>query len=812
MKKPGKRYYIDSRSVIDPADAIFIPLVTNDGDGHDYVRELYKAGVREFLFSRKLGAVLKKDCKDAIFHKVDDTFRALIEKAIERRVVIKDPIVAITGSRGKTIVKEWIDILLKGKTVRSPRSYNSHIGVPLALVNMNYVPGNPVLMEVGISQKGDMLLQQALLRPDIVVLTNVTDEHDEGFSDYEEHIFEKVSLAKQSSVLVLNKNATDIIEVVNRSLLPVNPFLNILLCDLKEETFEVEVNYMGYKKSYTYEIDDLTRSQLNDIIKTPEDKENLTLALGATFSLDASKVKQALRMIGSLHPIHARLTVLEGINNRVLVVDNFRADTLSLMQPLDYCRRIAKGDGMSFILYNNLPEGMKLKYKDLLEIGELALKYGFQRTYVIDPEPPRLWGKLMEKNIVCFRNINSVADEILNSRKPDKVLLFHSPYWDNGFKELIGHFQVHMNETTLEVNLDSLIHNYRFFRHHLYRDTGIICMLKAFGYGTGSVEIARCLEQQGVSMLAVAVTDEGVELREKGIRCPIMILNPRSLNHNILLSHNLEPVIYNFEMLDVFDKMIKIEGEGKIKVHIKLETGMRRLGFLSSEIDELSRRLNRLEPYIEVSTVFSHLATADCPDMDDYTLSQIRDFVTMADRLESLLGYHIKRHILNSAGILRFPEAQMDMVRLGIGLYGIKTLPDPIEEELRPIATLVTKIISLKLWSKGESVGYGRKGKLQRNSVIATLPVGYADGIDRRMGNGRVHFLVNGKKCPTVGNICMDLCMIDVTDVEDCTIGTRVEIFGESLPINEHAFALDTIPYEIIASVSKRVNRVYYRD
>ena len=341
-------------------------------------------------------------------------------------------------------------------------------------------------------------------------------------------------------------------------------------------------------------------------------------------------------------------------------------------------------------------------------------------------------------------------------------------------------------------------------------ETGIVCMVKASGYGAGSYELAKTLQSQGAAYLAVAAVDEGVDLRRAGITMPIMVLNPRMVNYKTLFSYHLEPEIYSFEVLDEIISEAQKCGITDYPVHIKLDTGMHRLGFREEDMARLVEVIAS-QSAIKPRSVFSHLATADCPDMDEYTLRQFDYFDRCCDKLQQGFDYHIMRHILNSTGIIRFPEHQHDMVRLGICLYGVPTLDDEVQRHLKPISALYSTITSIKEWDESEAVGYSRRGVLYRHSRIATVPIGYADGIDRHLGNGRAEFVVNGKRCPTVGNICMDICMIDVTDV-DCHVGDQVEIFGPNIPVTEVAERLDTIPYEILTSVSMRVKRIYYRE
>lgn len=767
-----KNYIIDSRSILDPVNTVFVALQTLSGNGHTYIPSLYEKGVRHFIVSSEYN--IDEKYNNANFIIVDSPLDTLKELASKKRKNLKVPVVAITGSRGKTIIKEWAYLLSSGKIARSPRSFNSQIGVPLSILNTDLANNIPFVIETGISKAGEMNSQEKVIRPDIVVITNITNEHIEGFSSREEQIKEKLILAKNASYLIYIKGDTELERIINNFLIPQNPKIKLL-----------PIN--GYKSDYY--------------------KSNIKLALKLLDTLD---IKPNRTLLDYLPNIDTRTRLKEGLNNSTLLIDNFTSDVQSISQTLDYARRISSSVlRRSMIIDNNFQNGLKIKSDTLLDISNLASDFGFNNIFIIDSNND---DKLPQNDQIT---IVTSELELLDIFPPENLnndfVLFHTQQLSKNFNDIISTFEIQQNETSLDINLDAIVHNYNYFKSKIKPETGIICMLKAFGYGTGSVEIARAIEVQGAAAIAVAVIDEGIELRQKGIKCPIIILNPRTQNLDALREANLEPVIYNFHLLDKIEKFIKINNSYTLNVHIKLETGMRRLGFLYNELPLLIERLNKL-PRVNVKSVFSHLATADCLDLDDYTQAQIDMFRIMSNNLEAGLGYSFKRHLLNTAGIIRFPEAQMDMVRLGIGLYGIKTLPGELENQLRNVATLTTRIISLKNWKAGNSIGYGCKGKLTHNSTIATLPVGYADGIDRRLGNKNGYVLVNGHKCPYIGNICMDICMIDVTDVPDCNIGTKVEIFGDVLSINHIADTLETIPYEILTSVSKRVNRTYFRE
>lgn len=728
---------IDSRSVVNPATTLFVALRTPNNDGHAFIPQLISQGVKHFIVDHIPADVAS--AADVVFLKVDDTLRALQAIGSMCRDRLSGTVVAITGSRGKTTLKEWIYQALSGvdglKVSRSPRSYNSQIGVPLSLWSAD-ADADIVLIEAGVSRKGEMEILRDIIRPDFGFLTEITSEHDDGFASREEKIREKLLLFADCGVY---RNAVD--EMVSR-----------IVAETGVEDIEV-IN--------------VSDNSLNSV------NEAFTRLLLRRLSLPEKLASKG-------HAVVTRLNVFDGVNNCRLILDRFTADTSSLRLALDFMRRQVPGNFKRALIIN--PEGFIGSEADL----ERAIAdYGVDRVIRSD-----------EIDLAAL-----APDDFYN----EAIMLYGA-----GMEPVYAMLEAKQHETLLEVNLDSIVHNFNYFRSKVRPATGVICMLKAHGYGAGSIELARTLQAQGAAYLAVAVVDEGVELRQAGITMPIMVLNPRAQNYRVMFDYRLEPEIYSFEMLDEIARSAAKHGVSGFPVHIKLETGMRRLGFVKEDLPELARRLNAA-PQIEASTVFSHLACADQPEEDDYTRSQFAYFAECCDILDAALPVRPRRHILNSTGIVRFPEMQYDFVRLGIGLYGIPTMADGSMSGLRNVSSLSSPIISLKHWPAGTTIGYNRRGRLDRDSVIATIPVGYADGIDRHLGYGNARFLINGHRCPTVGSICMDICMVDVTDVE-CAVGDRAEIFGDHISPIELADQLSTIPYEVICSISPRVKRLYFRD
>lgn len=802
----GLKYIIDSRSLTDPCGTVFVAIETPSNDGHKFIPELIAKGVRSFIVSRDVSIPQDINSEEINFIKADNTLDELRVEAQEKLSRLGTPVIAITGSRGKTIVKEWLDILLDGKTNRSPRSFNSQIGVPLSVLNM---PENtfPVIIEAGISKPGEMIRHQHLLKPNIVVITNVTDEHDEGFENREQKIKEKMILAEQAEYIVYPGDDCAIVRAIEE-LKRKNSRLETIEWKIEgNEGIIVHAAQDGSDCSCSKIL--LDKLGLENNFLHSYDYSNFMTAIATCEALKDYDIRVNWSKVLSLPRLVTRLSFLEGRNNSKIIVDKFRSDVISMAQAFDIVRRSSSRKKW-FIVNNLVEEPFKIKPEEIKSLVDEALAYGFEHNIVLEDKKESVEAIVRNDNVSCFCNLNDFFKYKDCNGEEGATYFIHSPQDNWVLETLLGNFEARLHETTLEINLDALGHNFNYFKSMLKPSTGIVCMLKAFGYGTGSVEIAKTLEAKGVSAVAVAVIDEGIELRDKGVKCPIIVLNPHAHNMDAMFEKRLEPVIYNFGLLDEIAVALKKRGEHSYPVHLKIETGMRRLGFMDTEISALVTRIRNIKEYIKVDSMFSHLATADCPDMDDYTVGQIELFKECAQHIENGLGYVCKKHILNTAGIIRFPEYQMDMVRLGIGLYGVATLPEPLEEGLQPVASLYSTIISLKKWKKGDSIGYGGKNTLSHDSLVATVPIGYADGLDRRFGNGKASMMVKGVPCPTVGNICMDICMIDVTNVPECTVGTKVELFGRNIDIQRLADTLGTIPYEILTSVSQRVKRVYF--
>lgn len=794
----------DSRSLTYPERTLFFALKTKNNDGHHFIQPLYKHGVRNFVIENN--AQIPEGMDDANFIIVNSPLQALHALASHHRNKFSIPVIAITGSKGKTTIKEWLYLLLHDdyKIVRSPRSFNSQIGVPLSLWEINENT-NLAIVEAGISTIGEMTPLQRIIKPTLGIFTNLDDEHAEGFESKEQKCEEKCLLLSQCDCVIYNAddkiiNSTislncSVPQEIAWSLKDADKPLFISKVEYGEESTHVVYNFLGV--NHEFNLPFTGRLDIQNALHCLA----VMIYLHVPFGIIEERMAK-------LAKIATRLNVIEGCNNCLLISDSYTSDYNSLAPALDFmARRATHGRSTTVILsdvmnesfsdavlYKNIAELLKTRQVDkFIGIGPDMVRHS--NYFGVDAQFYDSTKEFLEK---C-----STSDFI-----NEQILIKGTPAFN--FTDIIDMFEAKQHETVLQVNLDTVANNFNFFRSKLKPETKIVCMVKAKGYGAGSYELAKTLQDRGAGYLAVAVLDEGVDLRKAGISMPIMVLNPMVMNYKALFSFNLEPEIFSIEMCKEIIKEAEKFGITNYPVHIKLDSGMHRLGFLKEQLPELVKLLQN-QNAITPCSVFSHLATADCLDMDDYTMMQFKYFDECCEILQAGFKHHIMRHILNTAGILRFPDHQFDMVRLGIGLYGIKILNNGMEDALKPVSSLQTVIISIKDWNEETTIGYSRKGKLERKSRIATIPIGYADGLNRHLGRGNSKVYVNGTLCPIVGNICMDMCMIDVTEAQ-CKVGDNVEIFGENIPVSTLSDILDTIPYEILTSVSERVKRVYYRE
>lgn len=795
----------DSRALTtNPESALFFALRTEVGDGHNYLKRMFLSGVRAFVVNR-----LPENCRefpDSDFIVVDDPWELLSKLGAEARKKFRGTVLAITGSQGKTTVKEYLYQALSPVTDinRSPRSFNSRLGVPLSLWRLSESDGIAVI-EAGISRPDEMASLASAIDPEIVLFSNLGKEHIENFHSSEQLAREKVLLAMKAKIAVCGNEYPKLLQALNE-LKSQNKNLEIFTWSLTEDEATVSFSFENQDIRVTYKGD-------TQEIKSPfpfvtrADKENLASVVTTLLAL-GYRIDDINQYICRISHVDTRLDMAQGVNNCKLIYDSFTPDFESLETALDFLKRRADGlEVKRTLILGDLLEGGDYEERIYSSAAACIKAAGITRLICIGPRL-RSHARFFPDDTAYFETPDEFMAHCSTSDFSSEIILVKGA--DPEMESIRTNLEARTHETVLEVNLDAMVRNLNYFRSHLPVSTGIVAMVKASGYGAGSVEIAKTLQEHGVSYLAVAVLDEGIELRRAGISMPIMVLNPKVVNYKAMFENRLEPEIYSEEMLcDVIREAAK-NGVADYPVHIKLDTGMHRMGFNAEELPSLAATL-RNSREIQPATVFSHLATADCPDMDEFTILQINRFEEYTDFLFENCGHTFKRHLLNSAGILRFPQYHYDMARLGIGLYGANTLPPEMEKPLDNVSTLRTVVIAVKERKKGEAIGYSRKGLLTRDSIIATIPIGYADGMNRHFGNGRSQVYINGSYAPTIGNICMDACMIDVTDIP-CRPGDVVEIFGPHLPVERLAEILDTIPYEILTSVSPRVKRIYYRE
>lgn len=792
---------IDSRKLVHPEGTLFVALVTDRNDGHRYIQDLLEKGVQNFLVSSLPDL-------PANYILVDNSLKALQDLAAYHRQQFQIPVVGITGSNGKTVVKEWLYHLLKEEhtIVRSPKSYNSQVGVPLSVLEM--APEHDLaIFEAGISMPNEMAQLERIIRPTIGVFTNIGQSHGENFSSERQKVEEKLRLFEEVNTLIYCADYPSIqTSIQNRFPKGATSLLNWGKADGVDLQILKIASIVGHTRiSALYH-----HIQVDLEIPFSDDAsiENaihcwlVMLHLGYSQEVIADRMKD-------LEPIAMRLELKEAINHCSLINDSYSLDLNSLRVALDFMVQQNQHSRKTVILSDIFQTG-KDPDKLYLEISQLLSGKGIQKIIGI--------GRQLKAHARYFpmeKSFYETTGDFLvhhpfSSFRDETILIKGARVFE--FEKISVALQQKVHETVLEVNLDAMVHNLNYYRSQLTPGTKTMAMVKAFSYGSGSFEIANLLQFHHVDYLAVAYADEGVELRKAGITLPIMVMNPEEQSYDLLLQYHLEPEIYNLRTLIGLEKAIQSYNEpisGKVLVHIKVDTGMHRLGFEPTDLPALIERI-RIHPLLKIQSVFSHLSASEDPQHDIFTRSQIERFRASCKAIEAGIGYPFIQHILNSAGIGRFPEAHLGMVRLGIGLYGVG-YDDQEQSKLRNVSTLKSTISQIKKVPKGETVGYSRAGEVQRDSLIAIVPIGYADGLNRRLSKGVGKLFVAGRIAPIVGNICMDLCMIDVTDIP-AKEGDSVIIFGEENPIANLARDLGTIPYEILTGISRRVKRVYFHE
>lgn len=799
----------DSRSLCFPEETMFFAIKSERNDGHKYIAGLYDRGVHNFVVTT-VPDDYEKLYPEANFLKVTNTLEALQRLAERHRDEFDIPIVGITGSNGKTVVKEWLYQVLSPDcfVTRSPRSYNSQIGVPLSVWLMNDET-KVGIFEAGISQPGEMLALRDIIQPTIAVITNLGAAHQENFSSMEEKCKEKLILFHDAPTAIYNADDETIKKVVDGS-----DYKGEKLCwSLKdkqspmyidsvkkgETTTTISYIYNNVSKNVvgSFSIPFIDDASIEDAI--------VTALIALRLGVDADKLSERM---GKLEPVAMRLEVKEGRHGCTLINDSYNSDINSLDIALDFMNRRPdhKGRRRTLILSDIQQSGMAPA--DLYrEVSRLAKERGVEKFIGIGPVISDNANEIDINEKFFFNSVSSFLDSTVFRTLRDEVILIKGAR-QFGFDQITDLLVEKVHETVLEVNLNAVVANLNYYRSFMKPETKLVCMIKADAYGAGSVEIAKTLQDHRVDYLAVAVADEGATLRRNGITANIMIMNPEMSAFKTMFDYDLEPEVYSFRLLDALVKAAEKEGITGWPVHIKLDTGMHRLGFdPEKDMEKLIDKLKHQNAVIPRS-VFSHFVGSDDDNFDEFSARQFALFDKGSKQLQAAFDHKILRHIDNSAGIEHFPERQLDMCRLGLGLYGINSRNNHI---INNVSTLKTTILQLRNVPAGDTVGYSRKGKIDHDSVIAAIPIGYADGLNRHLGNRHGYCLVNGKKAEYVGNICMDVAMIDVTGIP-CKEGDSVEIFGDDLPVTVLSDALDTIPYEVLTGISNRVKRVYFQD
>ena len=797
---------IDSRNISFPQETLFFALQGPRRNGHSFIQNAYNDGVRNFVISKKIKT---ETFEQANFILVDDTIQALQKLTMHHRESFHIPIIGVTGSNGKTIVKEWLYTLLEDdlNIVKSPKSYNSQIGVPLSIWQMdtNHEMG---IFEAGISEVGEMEKLQAIIKPDIVIFTNIGPAHQSGFISTTQKIQEKLKLFGDSGMLIYCRDHEKIHQVLFNAKQTIRT-----LCWTSKQNEAADIHFNLTKQLKHTEVKATYHGSSFNFKLPFVDESSIENALHCCCVLlcDSSYHDDEIlnEKLALLNAMPMRLELKAGINNCTLIDDTYNTDYESLKIALDFQEQQNSHLKNTLVLTDIFQSG-KSKAKLYTEIANLINEKNISRLIGIGPKIKKHQDKFKVKDKVFFNKTKSFYKKIDQFKFNGECILFKGA---RKFKleSIVNALSQKLHRTSLEVNLNTITDNLNVYKNKLKSSTKIMAMVKAFSYGAGTFEIANTLQFNKVDYLAVAYTDEGVALRKAGIKSPIMVLNPDSNTYKPLLKYNLEPEIYSLSQIELLSSFLKKSKNKKpLKIHLNIDTGMNRLGF---DIDDVSLLIDRLkhETNFEVASIFSHLASSEDKTESKFTNQQITTFKKAARDIERQLKIKTLKHILNSNGISNYGKHQMNMVRLGIGLYGIDGT-DKLQDQLRLVSKLKTYIAQIKEIKMGETIGYGRVGKAEKDMQIATVCIGYGDGLPRLVGNNKFAMNIAGQSASIVGNVCMDMCMLDVTDLKNVKEGDEVIVFDSVETLNALANAAQTIPYEILTNIAQRVKRVYYKD
>ncbi len=797
---------IDSRKLLFPSSSLFFSLPGPRRQGSAFVQDLYSKGVRNFIVDDSF-IFSPQDFEAANIIAVKNVLEALQQLTAEHRSQFHFPVIGITGSNGKTIVKEWLYQLLQQdyNIVRSPKSYNSQIGVPLSVWQMN-AQHTLGIIEAGISMPGEMERLEKVIQPGIGIFTNIGEAHSEGFENIADKISEKVKLFANSDKVIYCKDEVLVAEAMS----------------LLQQKNNTVLFTWGEDAAATLCISSIQIQPFNTVIKAVYKEKKLSISI--PFTNDAA-VKNAItcwcvllllniddeliqERMSQLKPVEMRLELKQGINNCSVINDSYSADITSLSIALDFLQQQQQHPKRTVIISDILQSGKT--NKDLYrQVADILQQKNINRLVGVGTEIVKYSDAFTGIPETAF--FNSTAEFLQKFPTMhfynESILLKGARLFE--FEQISHLLEEKVHQTVLEINLNAITHNLNTYQQLLNPGVKLMAMVKAFSYGSGGFEIANLLQFHKVDYLAVAYADEGVELRKAGITLPIMVMNAEEVTYDVLVQHNLEPELFSFGILSTFEDYLMRNGIQNYPVHIKLDTGMRRLGFEQKDISALCSRLQSGSVF-KIQSVFSHLAASDSALHDVFTNAQAKAFLEGCEQIQKITGYTFIRHIANTSAIHRHKNMQFDMIRLGIGLYGVDAEP-AIQQQLKNVTTLKTTISQIKKIKAGESIGYSRKGVAAKDSVIATVRIGYADGYPRLLSNGAGSMFVNDKLAPVIGNVCMDMTMLDITGV-DAQEGDEVIVFGAALPVSELAASAQSIPYEILTGISQRVKRVYFEE
>lgn len=799
---PVSQVSIDSRKIFFGKETIFIALKGTHHDGHEFIEQCYEQGVRHFIVhENKFADFNDLAFPEANIYGVKDTLLALQQLAGWNRSLFRGPLLGIAGSNGKTIIKEWLGQLLSMyyQTAKSPKSFNSQIGVPLSLFSIAAYH-QAAIIEAGISEPGEMQALEAMIKPSIGLLTNIGSAHDKNFHSRIQKLEEKIKLFTSCQLIIYRKDQTKVAEVLAKNFAPERL---VSWSDHSEADYILQVKKDVDRCRIILFRPDLSMFTFTTPFTDEASLENLRHVIVAALTLGLS-FQQIQDGISQLSPIDMRLTVKEGLRQCTLIDDTYNNDLGGLEVALDFMETQRQKKHRKLIL-SDFPQ-LKNQKEVYQRVSQLVDHYGIDQLIGIGTNIQKELAHLKPRAVFFKDTEEFIQSQVLQQFEQDLVLIKGGRSF--AFERIVHALEEKVHGTVLEINLNALSHNFFFYRGQLPQHIKIMAMVKAAAYGGGAAEIANHLQKLKADYLSVAYPDEGAELRRKGITLPIMVLNAGPENVEQLLLNELEPVVYSVRMMEIYGAYCKSAGK-KLNIHLDIDSGMRRLGFDYEDLDQLKKLIAEY-PKLTIKSIFTHLSGTSDPNHDAFSHKQLGDFESISNEIMTGLPYSPIRHALNTAGILRFPDHAFDMVRLGIGLYGI-SVEEKSLGQLRQVGTLKTTVSQIKRLKKGESVGYDRKGIMPTDGQIATIALGYADGFDRRFSNGNGYVLINGQKAPVIGNVCMDMTMVNITGIP-VKEGDPVVVYGEGIDLHKLAESIGTIPYELLTNISSRVKRTYYLD